>query len=117
MNSMAGPARAGRYFLLAALALLTVALPRAQEPAAPLGPLDYVLDTDVRGGEVYYRALKSDRGRLDSYINQLANTDVEKLSRNEQIAFWLNAYDALVLRTVIDHYPAPRRSNDYPQRS
>jgi hypothetical protein len=103
------------YVLAVALALLIVALPRAQEPA--LGPLDYVLDTYVRGGEVYYRALKSDRARLDSYVNQLATAEVDKLSRNEQIAFWLNAYDALVLRTVIDHYPAPRRSTDYPQRS
>ena len=100
-----------------ALALPAAVLLRAQEPGAPLGPLDYVLDTYVRGGEVYYRALKSDRGRLDAYVNQLANVDVEKLPRNEQIAFWLNAYDALVLRTVIDHYPAPRRSTEYPQRS
>lgn len=101
--------------LVAALALVTVA--HAQEPAAPLGPLDYVLDTYVRGGEVYYRSLKSDRARLDRYVAQLANVDVDKLARSEQIAFWLNAYNAFVLRTVIDHYPAPRRSTQYPQRS
>ena len=111
------PARQRHCFVIAAIALLPFALPHAQERAAPLGPLDYVLDTYVRGGDVYYRALKSDRGRLDAYVNQLANVDVDKLSRNEQIAFWLNAYNALVLRTAIDHYPAPRRSNEYPERS
>ena len=116
-KATSSPARAGHYFAIAALALATVALPRAQEPAGRLGPLDFVLDTYVRGGEVYYRALKSDRGRLDTYVKQLANTDVDKLPRNEQIAFWLNAYNALVLRTVIDYYPAPRRSNEYPERS
>jgi hypothetical protein len=109
--------RFGHSFVIAALALLCVAPPHAQERAAPLGPLDYVLDTYVRGGEVYYRALKSDRGRLDAYVKQLANVDADKLSKNEQIAFWLNAYNALVLRTAIDHYPAPRRSNEYPERS
>ena len=115
MQVMTGPTKAGYYFLVAALTLLTVT--HAQEPAAGLGPLDFILDTYVRGGEVYYRALKSDRGRLDGYVSQLANVDADKLSRNEQIAFWLNAYNALVLRTVIDHYPAPRRSTEYPERS
>jgi hypothetical protein len=113
---MTGAGRATQC-LAAGLALLTLALPHAQEQAVPLGPLDFVLDTYVRGGDVYYRALKSDRRRLDSYVNQIATVDADKLSRNEQIAFWLNAYNALVLRTVIDHYPAPRRSKVYPERS
>jgi hypothetical protein len=30
-------------------------------------------------------------------------------TRDEQLAFWLNAYDALVLRTVADHYPIQGR--------
>ena len=37
--------------------------------------------------------------------------------RAEQIAFWLNAYNALVLRTVIDHYPIQGRSGEYPAKS
>ena len=34
-----------------------------------------------------------------------------------QLAFWLNAYNALVLRTVIDHYPIQGRSAEYPAKS
>ncbi len=109
--------QAGRYVLIAALALLTVASPRAQQPTVPLGPLDVILDTYVRDGYVYYRALKIERRRLDEYVRRIAATDVEKRTKDEQIAFWLNAYNALVLQTVIDHYPAPRRSNDYPPLS
>ena len=37
----------------------------AQQPSTALGPFDVVLDTYVRDGYVYYRALKSDRRRLD----------------------------------------------------
>ena len=33
--------------------------------------LDVVLDTYVREGLVYYRALRSERGRLDAYISNL----------------------------------------------
>ncbi len=103
-------------FGLCALALfILAALPAAQ--STNLGPFDFVLDTYVRDGYVYYRALKSDRRRLDEYVNSLATADVDKDPQGEQIAFWLNAYDALVLRTVIDHYPVPRRSTDYPAGS
>ena len=33
------------------------------------------------------------------------------------MAFWLNAYNALVLQTVIDHYPIARGSKTYPPHS
>ena len=78
---------------------------------------DQLLDLYVRNGDVYYRALRSDRAKLDGYINLLATASVAKASRPEQIAFWLNAYNALVLRTVIDHYPIQARASQYPAKS
>ena len=105
--------------LIVALALLALGTGSqgAQEPGVVLAPFDVILDTYVRDGYVYYRALKLERRRLDEYVRQLGASDVDKRTRGEQMAFWLNAYDALVLQTVIDGYPAPRRSNEYPQRS
>src|ERR1051325_3471261 len=96
-----------RAILIAALALLT-ATPVAQQPTIVLSPFDLILDTYVRDGYVYYRALKLERRRLDEYVRQLASLDVDKRSKNEQMAFWLNAYDALVLQTVIDGYQIGR---------
>ena len=93
---------------------------RAQETLAESArrkTFDQLLDLYVRSGDVYYRALKSERAKLDGYINFQAGTAVDKLPRNEQIAFWLNAYNAIVLKTVIDHYPIAGRSADYPARS
>src|SRR5581483_10523294 len=78
---------------------------------------DTILATYVRDGMVYYRALKSDRGKLDAYVNGLADANVAQRPRDAQIAFWLNAYNALVLKTVVDHYPIAARSKDYPPRS
>jgi hypothetical protein len=100
--------------------LCTIAVPSAQESlsdAARRKTLDVILDSYVRDGFVYYRALKSDRSKLDGYINLIGNAAVDKLSRDERLAFWLNAYNAFVLRTVIDHYPIQRRSAEYPPRS
>lgn len=76
-----------------------------------------ILDTYVRDGEVYYRALKSDRARLDGYVSRLAAASPDAMSKPAQMAFWINAYNALVLQTIIDHYPVQRRSNAYPQHS
>jgi hypothetical protein len=70
-------------------------------------PLDQILDVNVRDGLVYYRALKSDRGRLDRYVASLnvPAATYDKWSTGQQMAFWVNAYNAFVLQTVINHYP------------
>ena len=70
-------------------------------------PLDQILDVNVRDGLVYYRALKSDRGRLDRYIASLnvPAATYQGWSKGQQMAFWVNAYNAFVLQTVINNYP------------
>ena len=70
-------------------------------------PLDQILDTNVRDGLVYYRALKGERGRLDRYVASLnvPAATYQGWSRPQQIAFWVNAYNAFVLETVVNHYP------------
>jgi hypothetical protein len=82
-------------------------------------PLDQILDLNVRDGLVYYRALRSDRGRLDRYVAALNVTAATYAgwAREHQMAFWLNAYNAIVLQAVIDHYPIRGRSSAYPPNS
>ena len=84
-------------------------------------PFDALLDLHVRDGLVYYRALQGDRGRLRSYIAGLNSPSVvsgyEKWSGDQKKAFWLNAYNALVMQTVVDHYPIRGTSKNYPANS
>ena len=70
-------------------------------------PLDQILDVNVRDGLVYYRSLKGERGRLDRYVASLNVTPAtyQGWSKGQQMAFWVNAYNAFVLETVINHYP------------
>src|SRR5262245_36328079 len=56
---------------------------------------DEILDLNVRDGMVYYRALKGQRSHLDSYIGSLSAVPIDRASREEQVAFWINAYNAL----------------------
>jgi hypothetical protein len=95
-----------------------------QQDAPPVAdalhaPFDQILDLNVRDGLVYYRALKGQRGRLDRYVASLnvASAAFDAWERDRRAAFWLNAYNALVLRTVIDHYPIQGRASAYPARS
>jgi hypothetical protein len=94
------------------------------EQASPLAdtlhrPLDQILDTNVRDGFVYYRALKSERGRLDRYAGSLnvPATVYEGWPREEKMAFWVNAYNAFMLQTVVDRYPIRGTSPTYPPES
>jgi hypothetical protein len=79
--------------------------------------LDEILEVHVRDGWVSYRALKTERNRLDAYVTSLANASLDPASREQQISFWLNAYNALVLQTVVDHYPIAQHTKEYPPHS
>jgi len=70
-------------------------------------PFDQILDSNVRDGLVYYRALQSSRGALDRYITSLnvPAATYEKWTKPQQMAFWVDAYNAFVLHTVVSHYP------------
>jgi hypothetical protein len=82
-------------------------------------PLDQILDVYVRDGLVYYKALQTERARFDRYVSSLnvPAATYASWSREQQMAFWVNAYNAFVLRTVIDHYPIRGKSPQYPASS
>ena len=47
----------------------------------------------------------ADRRALKGYLSLLARTPVSALNRREQMAFWINLYNALTIEVVLDHYP------------
>lgn len=57
-------------------------------------------------GKVNYSGLKKEEGKLDSYLNKLENTTLEKnWSRNKKLAFWINAYNAYTIKLILKNYP------------
>ena len=113
--------------LLVALAAAGIAAPpgrlTGQEPAAGDAlhkPLDRLLDLYVRDGFVYYNALKADHAALDRYVTALGEVTAGELSgwpRERQLAFWINAYNAIVLQAVARHYPIRGTAPQYPRNS
>lgn len=64
-----------------------------------------LLSEHVFEDRIDYPQLCND-GRFLYYIEQLAQTDPETLpSPQEQLAFWINAYNAYTLKIVCENYP------------
>jgi hypothetical protein len=107
------------------IVVLAIAVAGAQDPAPVVvdpihKPFEQILDIYVRDGLVYYLALKRERGAFDRYVQSLADTSaatVNGWAPDRQLAFWINAYNAFVLRTVIDHYPIRGKAPEYPPNS
>ena len=91
-----------RLCVLIAAAFVAVSSLSAQAPDDPAALFDRILDTYVRDGFVYYRALKSERAALDRYVQSLdvPAADLARRPAPAQLAFWLNAYNALVLHDL-----------------
>jgi hypothetical protein len=53
----------------------------------------------------YGRVDATDRALLQSYIGSLEAVAVSRLSRAEQRAYWINLYNSLTTRVVLEHYP------------
>ena len=53
----------------------------------------------------YGEVTPADRAALDAYIDQLAAVPIGAYNRAEQMAYWINLYNALTVRLVLDHYP------------
>jgi len=83
----------------------------AQERGFDYAPWDRVLKRFVaKTGRVDYAALKANPGDLDRYVEQVASrspiSDPNVFpTRDSTLAYWINAYNALVMKGVIDHWP------------
>jgi len=59
-------------------------------------------------GLVNYRKLKALPSNLNSFLDSISNLryqDYEKWNDEQKIAFWINSYNAITLKIVIDNYP------------
>ena len=85
--------------------------PRTFQSADPIAPdrvshqaWDRIVLAHVRDGQVDYPAIQAD-GRLDGYLSELNRIDPTRLAkRQDQLAFWINAYNAFAVKGILDHY-------------
>lgn len=66
----------------------------------------YVKPDRVGLNRVDYRGFKAkDHGALKAYVKALEATNVARLGKAEQFAFWVNLYNAKTVDVILDYYP------------
>ena len=86
-------------------------VPRTFSPPHPLSPqefshsaFDEVLKAHVSEGIVKYPKLAED-ARFSLYVEKLNRIDPHAfLTQNEQLSFWINAYNAFAIKGILDGY-------------
>lgn len=67
---------------------------------------DRILQKYVKDGKVDYLALRGSPEELGEYLSWLASNNPDALETpEERLAFWINAYNAFVLKGVLDTLP------------
>jgi len=97
-------------------ATATAADPAATATSAETSAFSYaayarVLERVDERGLVDYAGLKAEPGDLDAFRSAVAaldRTTFEAWDDDARIAFWINAYNALTLYAIVDHYPLER---------
>ena len=67
-----------------------------------------LLRNHVDDSSVDYSALKANRTVLDSIVSQfgrVTKSELDSWSSEEQISYWINAYNVFTLQAIVDHYP------------
>ena len=106
---MTKPART--LLLTAAAAILLAAVPALADPGAAdqlHGRYDQLLQRHVRDLGVDYAAWhrsEADRAALARYVDELTALDPAGWPRADRLTYWLNLYNAVTLRLILDHYP------------
>lgn len=85
-----------RTAIVATLCLMATTM---QAQTVDHGAFDRLLKAHVVNGLVDYDAFRSDPAFSD-YLRLLAATNPATLSRNEQLAFWINAYNAYTIQLI-----------------
>lgn len=53
----------------------------------------------------YAEVTQADRQVLEGYLKRLTATPISTYNRDQQLAYWINLYNALTVDLVLEHYP------------
>jgi hypothetical protein len=99
---------AWRNYFIAFFLLLSAHISKSQSTAPTHELFTILLKKHVSvNGQVNYQGFIKDSVSLNQYLNQLSNStpNSRAWSKEEQMAFWINAYNAFTIKLILKHYP------------
>ncbi len=93
--------------------LLLWAIETGPAPARAESAVDHSIYADllnryVDDGVVDYAGFKAEEDRLDRYLSILERVNSGNLSKDERLAFYINAYNAWTIKLILGAYPGVR---------
>jgi hypothetical protein len=96
------------FCLLALSGCHSISKPNSDAKPVQHQEWDSLLKAHVKdNGLVDYKGFIADSQRLNAYLTKLSNhhPNDENWSRNQQLAYWINAYNAYTVKLILKHYP------------
>jgi len=85
--------------------LLAVTVAFAQNNGSFYSEVNGFFNTYVKNGKVDYRSILENRTELDKILTLSKEIRVSQEGADEYQAFWINGYNLLVIKSIIDNYP------------
>ena len=86
----------------------TVTAADSEQSISDADCFDVILREYVDGEYFDYAGLvenEADLAKFERFLKWQAEADVQSMSRGDQVAFYINAYNACSIKAVLDHYP------------
>ena len=97
-----------KHLTIGLLIMATVLVPFSSVAAVDHGPWSTLLTRYVDAqGRVAYRDLQiKDRATFNAYLETLAHVQTDGMTDTEEKAFWINAYNAVIVSGILQGYTA-----------
>lgn len=87
------------------ICLLTVFIVKGQEKEEYFTQADVFFSTYVKDGKVDYKAIAKNTTSLNSLLDLAKDIRASKETSAEYQAFWINGYNLLVIKGIVENYP------------
>ncbi|WP_339707001.1 DUF547 domain-containing protein [uncultured Kriegella sp.] len=94
-----------KQIVLIGVFFLVLSLGHSQTTTDFFNKTDAFLQKFVKDGRVGYKAIKDDTSALDELLTMAEAISVSTENSNEFQAFWINGYNLLVIKGVVENYP------------
>ena len=98
--------------LLAVLTALVMVSCGTSAPTSKSAPIEHTIWDNLlkkhvnNNGMVDYKGFKKDEAQLKKYLDLISsNAPGSKWSKDEKLAYWINAYNAYTVQLILNHYP------------
>ncbi len=94
-----------KQIVLIGMMFLVISLSYSQTTTEFFDKADTFLQKFVKDGRVDYKAIQNNTSALDELLIMAKNISVSTENPSEYQAFWVNGYNLLVIKGIVENYP------------